>query len=190
MTKKKGQGGTQGMNLEDRRFMAFEGVHIWARAVIETAAKLNERRYPFPSSEFASPEALAAIRAEFGSIRRTFTYQRHFFLIAAHQLLNYGEWAVRLGVVSQDVFREYEAYKKEISVLRDSNEHVIQYFRGKGDNPEGWVWTGAEGTGDASSTSGTKIGGRLCWNDLATVTQRLIGQLPSYLDDSVSDPEP
>jgi hypothetical protein len=61
--------------------------------------------------------------------------------------------------------------------MRDMNEHVIEYFEGKGKRPHDWVYQSEKGTANANSTINTKIGGRLDWVELGAAAQSLLAKL-------------
>jgi hypothetical protein len=39
---------------------------------------------------------------------------------------------VQLGIMSGKEFREIERFRRDVEILRDNNEHVIEYFKGGG----------------------------------------------------------
>jgi hypothetical protein len=61
--------------------------------------------------------------------------------------------------------------------MRDMNEHAIEYFKGKGQRPQDWIYADpGKFQADASSTIGTKIGGRLDWVELGAAAERPLGK--------------
>jgi hypothetical protein len=68
-------------------------------------------------------------------------------------------------------------FAHDIDVMRDMNEHVIEYFKGEGKRPHDWIHKDGGGSADASSTIDTKIGGRLDWEELGAAAQRLLEKL-------------
>ena len=59
------------MDMENQKFMAFEGIQSWARSVVRQVERIN------------SIQARFATREHFVDSRRQFACERHLFLIAA-----------------------------------------------------------------------------------------------------------
>lgn len=157
------------MNIEERKFMALEGLHTWGEGVIEQAGRLNDLQSRLGSSNFIE-------------VRRSFQRERQFFLTASRQLLAHVHWAERLSFLDNEVFSEFKSFENNIKSLRDINEHVIEYFEGAGKRRENWMTENELGHADASATVNQRIGGRLDWNELAGVTRRLLPKLlPIYV---------
>ena len=92
--------------------------------------------------------------------------------------MEYRHWVGRLGLVSNDIFSAIDRFERDIDILRDQNEHVVENFRGKGKRPQDWVYKTEDGSiADASSTVETRIGGRLDWVKLGAAAQRLLPKL-------------
>jgi hypothetical protein len=162
--------------------MAFEGLLGWAEGVIAQASSLSSAQATItkPLQEEARTgewgnhaEVLRQVRAN----KHTFDCQRHYFVLAANKLVEYRRWAGRLGLVDNSVFSEFDRYERAISELRDMNEHIIDYFRGKGKRQDRWVHSDDAGTADASATASSRIGGRLDWVALGAVVSRLLEKL-------------
>jgi hypothetical protein len=111
---------------------------------------------------------------------REFVCERHLFLIAANKLVEHIDWASSLGFLDTDVFLEMNVFSAEIKSLRDMNEHVVEYFMGGGRRRQHWVHVDEAAVADASSTVGSKIGGRLDWNEVAKAAETLIAALPAH----------
>jgi hypothetical protein len=75
------------------------------------------------------------------------------------------------------LFDELDKFADDIDVMRDMNEHAIEYFEGKGKRPHDWVYQDEGATSDASSTVETKIGGRLDWVELGSAALRLLAKI-------------
>lgn len=151
------------MEIEDQKFMALEGIHTWARATIEHGDRLSELR-------------MNILGENRNNVRRTFESERHSFLIAAHRLISFINWALELNFLDAQVFAEIKRFEPDIKTMRDLNEHVIEYFKGSGKRPQLW----STPTADASSTVGTKIGDCLDWTEVTASAARLIEGLPPH----------
>jgi hypothetical protein len=108
-----------------------------------------------------------------------FQFERHLFLIASCKLTEYADWACKLEFLDNSVFSDLFSLKTDIKALRDMNEHVVDYFLGRGRKPDEWLTVTEESIADASSTVESRVGNRLDWNRVATVVRDLIGRLPS-----------
>jgi hypothetical protein len=158
------------MDVESQKFMALEGLHSWARGVISHVKAMEAAR--------GSMFSLDNDRRTEAS--RSFQRERHLFLTAAHKMLEHINWISKLSFIDSSVFAELKALENDIKELRDMNEHVIEYFLGRGKRPENWVYESDGGIADASSTIDSKIGGRLDWNQVASAAERLIRVLPPH----------
>jgi hypothetical protein len=166
------------MTPDEQKFMAFEGLLGWTAAVVTQAkrvsaardklfAELRQRSSPKLNSELI----LRRLAQQF------FQTERQLFCNAANQLLQYRQWVQRLGFLDDALFDELDKFADDIDVMRDMNEHAIEYFEGKGKRPHDWVYQGEGATSDASSTVETKIGGRLDWVELGSAAQRLLARI-------------
>jgi len=153
------------VDAEDQKFMAVEGLHAWASAILTQVERLELAR-----SELAGG----------GRNRRAYLCERHFLVSAAKKLVDYMDWARDLGFLDDSVFREMLRLRDDIVYLRNVNEHVIEYYRGIGKDPEHWVFADELIVVDASSTIRKKIGGRLDWSELAEAASRLLNDLPKH----------
>ena len=152
--------------------MALEGLHAWADGILAQVGRIDTARNSM-RTDIANYEARLAAQ-------RAFYRGRHFFLIAAYKLIEYADWASDSGVVDKDNFSEIFSFRNDIKQMRDLNEHVVEYFLGRGRKPSDWLHVDEQSITDASSTINSKIGGRLDWNDVANAARRLIGLLPPF----------
>jgi hypothetical protein len=155
------------MPPDDERFMAFEGLVQWTQAVVMQSARVSAAdKHQF---------ALGATPAQRRQAIHAFHSECHFFAIAAYKLLEYRKLAHEtFGLCSSVDFGEVDRFsEQDIRDLRDMREHVVDYFSGKGWVPDRWV----AGDSDASSRSGTVIGGRLDWVAFGAAAKRLLPQL-------------
>jgi hypothetical protein len=111
------------MDMENQKFMAFEGIQSWARALVRQVKRIN------------SIQARFATREHFVDSRRQFACARHLFLIAAYKLIEYIDWAKNLEFLNEGLFVEIENFRKDIKDMRDLNEHAVEYFIGPGKFP-------------------------------------------------------
>jgi hypothetical protein len=167
------------MSPEQQKYMAFEGLVAWTKAVIEQSRRTSEaQQRVLTRGEWPRPTPL---RLDL----HTFQCERHLFCIAAHKLLEYRQWVKDLAFLNHHFFSEIDCFARDIHVMRDMNEHAIEYFRGRGRRPKDWIHQGGYGTSDASSTGGTKIGDRLDWVELGSAAERLYAKIvligPFYL---------
>lgn len=155
------------MDIESQKFMALEGVHSWARGVLAQVDRIEaaRNRMQLPGDDWPEPI-------------RVFQFERHLFLIASHKLTEYADWACKLEFLDNSVFSDLFSLKAEIKALRDMNEHVVDYFLGRGRKPDEWLHVTDESIADASSTVGSRIGDRLDWYVVAVVVRSLIDGLP------------
>lgn len=155
------------MEIESQKFMALEGVHAWARAVLVQVDRIETalRNMHPPVVDRLEPA-------------RVFQVERHLFLIAAHKLTEYADWVCKLDFLDPSTFSELFLLKEDIRTLRDMNEHVVDYFLGRGRKPDEWLHVTDGAIADASSTINSLIGNRLDWHRVAAVARSLIGRLP------------
>ncbi len=164
---------------ESQRWLAFENLLMWAEAVVQQRDRLDAARAQLLRPPDLSPSAaehLAAARARRRAMH-SFNAQRHLFINAAYQLVSYRRWVGRLGIVSNDAFREIDSFEADVDILRDKNEHAIEYFRGRGKKPANWTHVDSGGTADASSTVDNRLGGRLDYVAFSEAAVRLCATL-------------
>jgi hypothetical protein len=158
--------------------MAFEGLLGWTAAVVCQAQRastaLQQRLAVHPARR---PDQVRASVLTQRLATQSFQTERHLFCIAAHKLLEYRQWVKRLGFLDDALFDELDKFADDIEVMRNTNEHVIEYFEGPGLRPHDWVYHGEGYSSDASSTFETKIGGRLDWVALGSAAQRLFTKI-------------
>jgi hypothetical protein len=150
---------------EDQKFMAVEGMHAWASAILTQVDRLELARGELPKG---------------GRHRRAYLCERHFLLMAAKKLCDYIDWARDLNFLDESIFEETLRLRDDVLYLRDMNEHVIASYRGTGKHPEHWVSADELIIINPDSTVGTKIGGRLDWNELAKAAFGLLNALPRH----------
>jgi hypothetical protein len=165
------------MTPDEQRFMAFEGLLGWTAAVVTQAKRVSAAR----DKLFAELQQRSDLRLNPEVILRRlaqqfFQTERQLFCNAANQLLQHRQWVKRLGFLDDALFDELDKFADDIDVMRDMNEHAVEYFEGKGKRPHDWVYQGEGATSDASSTIDTKIGGRLDWVELGAAAQRLLAK--------------
>jgi hypothetical protein len=154
------------MSVDEERFMAFEGLVQWTQGVIAQGERLTRVKLTL---------------APFEKRRATFykrQCQAHYFAIAAWKLLEHRKWVTQLGLCANVDFSEIDGFSEtDIRDLRDMREHVLDYFKGIGRNKARWVKQTPEFKVDASTITGTKIGGRLDWKKFGNAARRLRAQL-------------
>lgn len=155
------------MEIETQKSMALAGFHMWVRGVIELAEALNSYCQDTASNNWQD-------------IQPKFHRNRHYYLIAAHKVIEHLEWLLTLEMVSPELIGAVWSHKENIKRLRDMNEHVIEYFIGRGYDRERWNHSDEFCIADASSTVEDRIGGRLSWNEFAQAVGNLARKLPMY----------
>ena len=75
------------MDKDDQKFIAVEGLHTWASAILTQVKRLELARGQL---------------AEGGRHRRAYLCERHFLLIAAKKLIDYIDWARDLGFLGSE----------------------------------------------------------------------------------------
>jgi hypothetical protein len=171
------------MSPEEERFMALEGLVQWTRAVIAQSVRVSEadaRQFPSPGLE--TPQQRLQTAQQRAEAHRqavhAFHSECHFFAIAAYKLLEYRNWAPKLGLCAAVDFGEVDRFSAgDIKDLRDMREHVVDYFGGIGHEPGRWTVETSEYQADASSRNGPMIGGRLDWVAFGATAERLLPQL-------------
>jgi hypothetical protein len=173
------------MTLDEQKFMAFEGLLGWTSAVVTQAQRVTAARGDFlaqldrrrAQQAGRGPEEMRELILQQRLAQQRFQTDRHLFCNAAYQLLEHRRWVKDLGFLDDALFEEFDKFADDIDVMRDMNEHAIEYFRGKGLRPHDWVHQDEGGTADASATVDTKIGGRLDWVELGAAVQRLLARI-------------
>ena len=150
------------MDDDDQKFIAVEGLHAWASAILTQVERL----------ELARGEL-----ARGGRYRRAYLCERHFLLIAAKKLIDYIDWARDLGFLDEIIFQEMLRLRDDILDLKGMNEHVIEYYRGTGKKPKQWVLADELIVVDANPK---RIGGRLNGSELAEAVSGLLNALPKH----------
>jgi hypothetical protein len=154
-----------GMDQDDQKFIAVEGLHAWASAILTQMDRLELAR-----------EWLA----KGGRYRRAYLCERHFVLIAARKLIDYIDWARELGFLDDTIFQEMLLLRDDIVRLKGTNEHVIEYYRGTASHPEHWVFADEIVVVDTNPSTGMRIGGRLNGDQLAKAASQLLNALPRH----------
>lgn len=158
------------MNIEDQKFMAFEGIRSWAKAIIVQVERIS-----------SAQKNLANINSDIRlSANRQFRTEKHLFLIAANKLMQHIDWAKKLNFLDQDLFSEFENLRKDIKEMRDLSEHSIEYFIDEGRFKEKWVKADEASSVDASSTVDDRVGNRLSWNAASKAAATLLTKLPDH----------
>jgi hypothetical protein len=169
------------MTLEQERFMAFEGLLQWTQAVARQFERLtnldvqSRARLQSLPGNFSLEDRKARAVATHGDILARHT-ECHFFAIAAFKLMEHRHWVANFGVCANVDFSEIDGFSaQDIQDVRDMREHQKDYFQGSGRFPA--RWRTPDGTADASSLNGTKIGGRLDWVEFGAAANRLLAML-------------
>jgi hypothetical protein len=153
------------VDKDDQKFIAVEGLHVWASAILTQMERLELAR---------------AQLAKGGRYRRAYLCERHFLLIAARKLIDYIDWARELGFLDDIIFREMLRLRDDIVDLKGTNEHVIEYYRGMGGRAEHWVFADEVLVVNANPIAGKRIGDRLDAEELAAAASSLLEALPSH----------
>jgi hypothetical protein len=171
------------MTPDEQKFMAFEGLLGWTAAVVTQAQRVSTARDRFLAdlrnrgAVRPTPEQRQEAILRDRLAQQFFQTERQLFCNAAYKLLEYREWVHRLGFLDDALFNEFDKFARDIDVMRDMNEHVVEYFEGKGQRPHDWEYKSEGGNSDASGTVETKIGGRLDWVELGSAAQRLLAKI-------------
>ena len=160
------------MTPDQEKFMAFEGLVQWTRAVVTQSARVSAAR------DHLSALGMPWIPAQFHQAIHAFHAECHFFAVAANKLLEFRDWVLPFGLCASVDFAEIDSFSaQDIRDLRNMREHVIDYFRGAGNAHKRWTVETPEYKGDASSVVETMIGGRLDWIAFGKAAERLLPQL-------------
>jgi hypothetical protein len=161
------------MPVDEQRWVALESIHAWAGATIRYAEACEHFR--------AKLQKLHENSFDHVALSRQFQVDRHMLLIAAKRLVDHVTWAISLKYLDETPFQEILVLAEDIKVLRDLNEHSIEYLVSggeKGRKPQSWQFITEFGISDASGTIHDLIGGRLSWKQLIEVVRRMIEKLP------------
>jgi hypothetical protein len=154
------------MTPREERLMALEGLIQWTAAAIGQADRLDD------STIETMPEARRRLTA---AARRS---EADFFVNATWKLLQFRKWVNALGLCATIDFSEIDKFDtNDIRDLRNMREHVVDYFRGCGDNPDRWWIETPEYKSDASAMIGNMIGGRLNYKAFSEAAKRLLPHL-------------
>ena len=153
------------MDIDDQKFMAVEGLHTWASAILIQVERLELARGQL---------------AKGGRYRRAYLCERHFLLIAAKKLVDYIDWARDLGFLDDTIFRSMLRLRDDIVALKATNEHVIEYYQGRGCQAQHWVLADELIVVDANPVPGKRKGARLDGQELAEAASGLLNALPGH----------
>lgn len=170
MSKKDKKIKIQIMSEDNEKFMAFEGLLQWAQEVVFQGERVD-----------LAAKQLSSIEHNMSSYREKinrFHCEQHYFVIASNKFLEYREWINKFGLCKSVDFDGLDLFsKRDIKDLRDMREHVIHYFKGEGWNNDRWVVGNSEYSTDASSCTGTMIGGRLDYLNFSKAVEVILFQL-------------
>ena len=153
------------MDKDDQKFLVVEGLHAWASAILIQVERLELARGQL---------------AKGGRYRRAYLCERHFLLIAAKKLVDYIDWARDLGFLDDTIFRSMLRLRDDIVALKATNEHVIEYYQGRGCQAEHWVLADELIVVDANPVPGKRKGARLDGQELAEAASGLLNALPGH----------
>src|SRR6478609_7007867 len=117
--------GGRGVDKDDQKFIAVEGLHTWAAAILTQVDRL----------ELARRQLVEGSRS-----RREYLCERPFLLIAARKLIDYIDWARDLGFLDDTIFKQMLRLRDDIVDLKVANEHVIEHYQGRGCQAAHWVF--------------------------------------------------
>jgi hypothetical protein len=153
------------VDKDDQKFVAVEGLHTWASAILTQVERLELARGQL---------------AEGGRYRRAYLCERHFLLIAAKKLIDYIDWARDLGFLNDTIFKSMLRLRDDIVDLKVTNEHVIEYYQGRGRQAKHWVFVDELIVVDTNPIAGKRLGDRLDGEELAEAALTLLNALPSH----------
>lgn len=177
------------MDIENQRFMALSGIHAWAHSALRQIDRVEEaikRMIQAITSRHDRTRVVDHVAEHKNMItaQRDLHSDKHFFLIAANQLIEHISWAKSIeyppGFLEHAIFARIETFARETKNLRDMHEHVVEYMKGDGRKPDLWIFDGEDGTSDASSLVDSRIGGILDWNMLKPHLVELLAVLPPH----------
>lgn len=165
--KKKKEDDRQIMSAEEQRFMAQSGLLQWTDAAWRQASRTydiyDEMRKSIKNGADERKNLALSVHAEC-----------HFFVVAAWKVIDYRDWTLEIGLFSTDLFSGIDRFdRKMIKDIRDMREHDVDYFRGKGHAKDRWLYSTRAYSCDASSLTGTMIGGRLDYLAFGIAARRL-----------------
>jgi hypothetical protein len=153
------------VDKDDQKFIVVEGLHAWASAILIQVERLELARGQL---------------AKGGRYRRAYLCERHFLLIAAKKLVDYIDWARDLGFLDDTIFRSMLRLRDDIVALKATNEHVIEYYQGRGCQAQHWVLADELIVVDANPVPGKRKGARLDGQELAEAASGLLNALPGH----------
>lgn len=153
------------MDKHDQKFVAVEGLHTWASAILTQVERVEQARGQL---------------ARGGRYRRAYLCERHFLLIAAKKLIDYIDWARDLDFLNDTIFRSMLRLRDDILDLKATNEHVIEYYQGRGCQADHWVFVDELIVVDANPIAGKRIGDRLDGQELVEAASSLLNALPNH----------
>jgi hypothetical protein len=157
--------GARGVDQDDQRFIAVEGLQTWASAVLTQVERLELARGQL---------------AKGGRYRRAYLCEKHFLLIAAKKLIDYIDWARELAFLDDAIFRNMLGLRDDIVNLKVTNERVIEYYQGRGCQAQHWTHADELIVVDANPIAGRRSGDRLDGQMLAKAASNLLDELPSH----------
>jgi hypothetical protein len=157
--------GGRGVDKDDQKFIAVEGLHTWASAILTQVERLERARRQL---------------ADGGRHRRAYLCERHFLLIAAKKLIDYIDWARDLGFLNDTIFKGMLCLRDDIVDLKATNEHVIEYYRGRAQQAKHWVFVDELIVVDANPIAGKRPGNGLDGRELAEAASSLLNALPRH----------
>jgi len=152
------------VDKDDQKFIAVEGLHTWASAILKQVERVESARGQL---------------AKGGRYRRAYLFEKHFLLIAAKKLIDYIDWARELAFLNDTIFRSMLRLRDDIVDLKATNEHVIEYYQGRGCRAQHWVHADELIVVD-DPIAGKRISDRLDGQELAEAASSLLSALPSY----------
>lgn len=172
--------------VNDQKFMAFEGLMTWAKAVVLQATRLSAAQEEMVRQMYAFFDALKAGQAHTKDnpqrdLGHVFYAERLFFCIAAAKFFEYRKWIVDLRVLDPQIFAEIDKFEVDAKAMRNLNEHATEYFKGPGQRRKDWDANIANFNADPTGTHDTLIGGRLDWVKLGAAMATLIPTIPDML---------
>ena len=157
--------GRQGLDKDDQKFVAVEGLHTWASAILNQVERIEVARGQLAGG---------------GRYRRAYLCEKHFLLIAAKKLIDYIDWARELDFLNDTIFGSMLRLRDDIVDLKATNEHVIEFYQGNLCRAEHWVFVDELIVVDASPPAGKHLGNRLNGQELAEAASSLLNALPSH----------